>query len=307
MHDLIIIGSGPAGLTAGLYAGRFRLSTLILERMSVGGQIILSSVIENFPGFPGGISTQDLIEKFKNQVNEVGVEIKNEEVLEIIPSFKLKTTLYNVRTEGGSYETKTIIVATGASPKKLGIDGEERLVGRGVSYCGTCDGPLFRDKDIVVVGGGDRAIEEVIFLASYARKVTLVHRRQELRASKILEEKARSNPKIDFVLDTVLEQITGENKVAGVKLKNVKNNLPSSVACQGVFIFVGIIPNTHFLKNLLQVDEAGFIITDQNRKTSCEGIFACGDCTKKSLYQVVNACGEAAVAADAAHKYLMNL
>jgi thioredoxin reductase (NADPH) len=304
MYDLIIIGAGPAGLTAGLYAGRFRLNALILEKMSVGGQIILSSVIENFPGFPGGISTQELIDKFKKQVDEVGVKIEPEEVLEIGQSFKLETPLYNVRTADKTYEAKSIIVSTGAQAKRLGIEGEDKFIGRGVSYCATCDGPLFRDKEVVVIGGGDRAIEEAIFLANYAKRVTLIHRRHELRASRILEEKARKIPKINFILDSVIEEITGLNRVESVKLKNIKTDAISNLSCQGVFIFVGIQPNTAFLKNLLQTDELGFIITDQEMNSSGGGVFACGDCRKKSLYQVVNACAEGAVAANSAHKYL---
>jgi thioredoxin reductase (NADPH) len=305
MYELVIIGAGPAGLTAALYAGRFRINAIVLEKLSVGGQILLSSVIENYPGFPGGISTEELIDKFKAQVDEVGIKIKTEEVLEVLPSFKLEAPLYNIRTDNNSYEAKSLIIAAGANPKKLGIEGEDRFIGRGVSYCGTCDGPLFKDKDIIVVGGGDRAIEEAIFLAGYAKKVNLIHRRQAFRASKILEEKAKQNPRINFVLDTVLEKICGKDKVEEVIVKNVKTGSETVIHCQGVFIFVGIIPETAFLKNLIKLDEAGFIITDQNLKTSCEGVFACGDCRRKDLYQVVTACGEGAVAADSAYKYLM--
>ena len=305
MHDLIIIGAGPAGLTAGLYAGRYRLNTLILEKLMPGGQIILSSVIENFPGFPGGISTQELVDKFKKQVDELGVEIEAEEVTEIVPNFKLKTPIYNVKTKDKAYETKCVIIATGAQPKKLGVPQEDEFIGKGVSYCGTCDGPLFKNKDVAVVGGGDRAIEEAIFLSSYAKEVFLIHRRSEWRASKILEEKARQNPKIKFVLESVIEEIIGESKVEAVKIKNVKTDASKIFSCQGIFIFVGIQPNTDFLKNQLRLDEQGFIITDENLKTSCEGIFACGDCRKKSLYQVVTACAEGAMAAASVQRYLL--
>jgi len=306
MYDLIIIGAGPAGLTAALYAGRYRVNTLILEKMCAGGQIILSSSIENFPGFPGGISTQELVDRLKMQVDELGVNIEIEDVLEVLPSFKLRTPIYNVKTSDKSYETKSLIIASGAQSKRLGIEGEDRLISRGVSYCATCDGPLFRDKDIVVVGGGDKAIEEAIFLTSFAKRVTVIHRRQELRASKILEEKAKQNIKINFILDSIVEEILGQDKVEAVKIENVKTNSLSQLVCEGVFIFVGIKPNTELLKNLLEVDEQNFIITDQDLRTSCDGIFACGDCRKKSLYQVINACGEGAVAANSAHKYLLN-
>lgn len=302
MYDLIIIGAGPAGLTAGLYAGRFRLNTLILEKMAAGGQILLSSTIENYPGFPGGISTVELVGKFKKQIEEVGVAIENKEALEVRPNL----TGYEVKAEGANFQAKSIIIAAGARPRQLGVEGENEFIGRGVSYCGTCDGPLFRDKEIAVIGGGDRAIEEAIFLSGYAKEVYLIHRRQELRASKILEEKARQNPKINFVLGNVIEEIIGENKVEAVKLKNVKSQAPKILSCQGVFIFVGIEPNTAFLKEQLRLDEKGFIITDEDLKTSLEGVFACGDCRKKSLYQVVTACSEGATAADSAHKYLMS-
>lgn len=306
MYDLIIIGAGPAGLTAGLYAGRFRLNTLILEKMAAGGQILLSSAIENYPGFPGGISTAELVDRFKKQVDELGVKIEAEEVMEVIPIVKLNTPVYNIKTQNKSYEAKSLIIASGAQPKKLGVPGEDEFIGRGVSYCGTCDGPLFKNKDIAVIGGGDRAIEEALFLAGYAKEVYLIHRRLEMRASKILEEKAAQNPKIKFVLESVIEEIIGENKAEAVKLKNVKTGASKIISCQGVFIFVGIEPNTAFLKEQLRLDEKGFIITDEDLKTSLEGVFACGDCRKKSLYQVVTACSEGATAADSAHKYLMS-
>jgi thioredoxin reductase (NADPH) len=297
LYDLIIIGAGPAGLTAGLYAGRYRLKTLILEKMVIGGQILSSPTIENFPGFPGGISTQELIERLKKQIDDLGINIEIEEVLAIIASADLKNPIYKIRTENKVYETKSIIIAVGAQPKSLGVKGEDKLVGRGISYCGTCDGPLFRDKEIVVVGGGDRAIEEAIFLSNYAKRVTLIHRRNQLRASKILEEKIRQNPKINFILESIVEEIIGEEKVEAIKIKDLKTNSISTFPCQGIFIFVGIKPNTDFLKNQLALDEVGFIITDEDLKTSCAGIFACGDCRKKSLYQVITACSEGAVAA----------
>ncbi|MDD4979653.1 MAG: thioredoxin-disulfide reductase [Candidatus Omnitrophica bacterium] len=301
MYDLIIIGGGPAGLTCALYAGRFRMKTLLLEKMSLGGQVILTPTIENFPGFSGGVITDKLISSMQKQVEELDVEIKIDEAQKIIfgPESKISG-----REE--EYRAKTVVIASGAKPKRLGVAGEERLTGRGVSYCGTCDGPLFRDKDIIVVGGGDRAIEDALFLSSYAKKVNVIHRRQALRASKILEEKARQNPKINFILDTVIEEIKGKDKAESVKLKDVKTGSTSELSTQGVFIFVGIEPNTIFLKNQLNMDEAGFIMTDQDMKASCEGVFACGDCRKKGLYQVITACAEGAQAADSAHKYLLN-
>lgn len=308
MYDLIIIGAGPAGLTAGLYAGRFKLKAMILEKISIGGQIISSPWIDNYPGFPGGLSTQDLIERLKQQVDSVGVVIEIEEVFEITGITESKIPLYyKVKAGDKSYETKTIIIASGAQPKRLGVEGENKLIGRGVSYCGTCDAPLFKNKEVVVIGGGDRAVEEAIFLTSYASRVTVIHRRQEFRASKILEEKVKANPKIHYVLDSVVEKINGEIIVDSVKIRNVKTNVYTQLSCHGVFIFVGIKPNTEFLKNLLNINNQGFIITGQTLKTSREGIYACGDCLEKNLYQVVNACSDGAVAVDSAHKYLLLL
>ncbi len=300
MHDLIIIGAGPAGLTAALYAGRFKLNTRIFERISCGGQILLSPSIENYPGFPEGVSTFDLINKFKKQVEDLGLEIESRDVSEITPEDKF----YNVKTESGVFSTKTVIIASGAVSKRLGVKGEDKFIGKGISYCGTCDGPLFKNKDIVVVGGGDRAIEDAIFLTGYASRVYLVHRRSEFRASGILVDKARVNPKIKFILDSVIEEIAGGEKVELARIKNVKTNVESNLSCQGVFIFVGISPNTEFIKNIVETNETGFIIIDKRMHTSKEGIFACGDCAEKSLYQVINACGDGATAADSAHKYL---
>lgn len=303
MHDLIIIGAGPAGLAAGLYAGRFRMNTLILEKMAPGGQIILSLSIDNYPGFPGGIPTSELIDKLKAQVDELGIKIEDREVLEIKPDREIHG--FKIETSQGNLQTKAIIIASGAVSKRLDVQGEDKFIGRGVSYCGTCDAPLFRDKEVVAVGGGDKAIEEAIHLANFAKRVSIVHRRSEFRASKILEEKARNNPKINFILDSVIEEIVGENKVSSVKIKNVKTNTSVDFPCDGVFIFVGIKPSTSFLKNFLEMDEHGFIIVDLEMRTSHTGVFAAGDCCKKGLYQVITACGEGATAADSAHKYLL--
>jgi thioredoxin reductase (NADPH) len=303
MHDLIIIGAGPAGLTAGLYAGRYRLNALILEKMVPGGQILWSEKIENFPGFPSGVYTQELVDRMKKQLEELQIPIENDECLQVVSD---RGVSYTVKAQSNVFQAKSIIIASGARPKRLNVQGEEQFIGRGVSYCGTCDGPLFKNKEIAVIGGGNSAIEEALYLTTYASKVHVIHRRQGLRASGILEEKAQYNPKINFILDSVIEEIIGKNRVEGIRIKNVKTDASSQLPCEGVFIFVGIEPNTAFVKNLLNVDESGFIITQPDMGTAREGIFACGDCIKKSLYQVVNACGEGAVAADSAHKYLLN-
>lgn len=307
MYDLVILGAGPAGLVAGIYAGRFRLKTLIIEKMSVGGQIILSPTIENYPGFPEGITTQELIDRFKKQIDELEVPVVADEVIEVSQQDARGSGYFTIKTSENTYETKSIIIATGANSKKLAVAGEEKFIGRGVSYCGTCDAPFFKGKEILVVGGGDRALEEAIFLTSYASKVTVVHRRQQFRGSKILEEKLRTNPKIILMLDSVIEEIIGTTKVEAVKIKNVVTSKITNYSCQGIFIFVGIKPNTELLKNKLQLDESDFIITGLDMKTSLDGVYACGDCRQKSLYQVINACGEGAVAADSVHKYLLNL
>lgn len=306
MYDLIIVGAGPAGLTAALYAGRFRLNTLLLEAMAPGGQIVLTSSIENFPGFPSGIPTQELIERFVKQAVDVGVNTQSAQVQEIAVQKDGLTPAFHIGCDDARYQAKSIIIATGASPSQLGIEGESRFIGKGVSYCATCDGPLFKNKNVVVIGGGDKAVEEAIFLTSYADKVYLVHRRTQLRASKILVEKAMSNPKIIFILDSIAEKILGADKVEKVSIRNLKSGLQKDLVCQGVFIFVGIKPNTTFLKNILETDDQGFIITQSDARSSQEGIFACGDCCRKSLYQAVTACAEGAIAADSAHKYLLS-
>lgn len=307
MYDLIIIGAGPAGLTAGIYAGRFRLKALILEKMMYGGQIVLSSTIENFPGFPGGIATSDLMERFKQQVDGLGVAQETAEVKDIAWDKNNTVPVYRLLTDNATFEAKSVVIASGAHPKRLGLQKEEAFTGRGVSYCATCDGPFYKDKIAVVVGGGDKAVEEALFLTRYCRRVFVVHRRRQLRASRILEEHARANPKIQFVLESVVEELSGEATIKAVRVKDLGTGLSRELSCDGVFIFVGIRPHTDFVKNYLQVDASGFIITQPDMRTSLPGVFACGDCRSKDLYQVINACGEAAVAASAANKYLMEL
>ncbi len=306
MHDVIIVGAGPAGLTAALYAGRFKLDTVVLEKMMPGGQILMTPTIYNYPGFSEGIATDELINNMKKQIEYVGVPILSREATDIAVDRGQHHNTYTVFTPEGPEKCRALIVATGASWKKLGVPGEEKLVGRGVSYCATCDAPLFRNREVVVVGGGDKAIEEAVYLTQYAAKVSLVHRRQGFRAAEVLVEKARKNPKIEFLLDTTVDGVKGENKVEGVVLHDLKTNALRDLPCAGVFIFVGISPNTAFVKKDVETDENGFIITDDSMKTSLHGVYACGDCRLKTLYQVVNGCGEAAVACHSAHTYLLN-
>ena len=297
MYDVIIIGAGPAGLTAALYAGRSRLKTLVLEKMAVGGRILTSETIENYPGFMS-ITSHELMLKMEEQVKALDVQIKSGEALDL--DCEAKT----VKVDGTHCKAQAIILATGAKPRKLGAIGEDKFVGRGVSYCATCDAPFFKDKDVVVVGGGNTVAEEAIYLTRFAKSVSIIHRRNEMRASAILQEKLKENKKINFILNSVVEEISGKNSVGSVKVINVDSGAESSVICQGVFIYICYDPDTGFIKCKLKLDEKGFIITDDAMHTSVDGIFACGDCRKKPLYQVITACGDGAIAAESAYKYI---
>lgn len=298
MHDLIIVGAGPAGLTAALYAGRSRLNTLVIEKMAVGGRILLSETIENYPGFPGGIATAELMQRMHEQVKELGLEFLNDEVSGIDCRSK------RIEASSGSYCAKAVIIATGALPRKLNVPGEEKYTGRGVSYCATCDAPFYKNKRVVIVGGGNAVAEEALYLARFASSVSIIHRRQQLRASAILQEKLSREKKINFILNSVVYEIKGTDKVDALLVKDVISGSQKELSCDGVFIYIGFQPDTAFLRNKLQLDESGFIITGDDLSASCEGIFACGDCRKKTLYQVINACGDGAVAAESAYKYI---
>lgn len=298
MHDLIIIGAGPAGLTAALYAGRSRLKTLVFEKMAVGGRILMTQIIENFPGFIGGITTEELIKRMEEQVKSLDIKIEPEEVLDL--DCKLKS----VKTSSNTYAASAIIIATGARSRKLGVRGEDKLIGRGVSYCATCDGPLYKEKNVVVVGGGNAVAEEALYLTRFAKVVNIIHRRNDLRASAILQERLKANKKINFILNSIITEIIGSAKVESIKIKDLNSTQERIISCDGVFIYIGSEPETGFVKDKLKLDAAGFIITDENLATSEEGVFACGDCRKKSLYQTITACGDGAVAADSAYKYI---
>ena len=299
MHELIIIGAGPAGLTAALYAGRYRLKTLLLEKMSPGGRILMSELIENYPGFPGGISTHELMGRVEKQIKDLDIEIHAEEVLDI--DCKSKT----IKTEGGTYTAVTLIISTGARPRKLGVPGEDRLVGRGVSYCATCDGPLYKDKDVLIVGGGDSVAEVALYLTRFTKSVSIVHRRDKMRASAILQEKLTRNKKINFILNSIVAEISGTDRLESVTIKDVINGALRKIDCKGIFIYVGQEPETAFLKGKVELDESGFIITGEDMGTSQKGVFACGDCRKKSFYQVITAAADGAVAAHSANKYIL--
>ena len=302
-HDVIIIGGGPAGLTAGIYASRARIKTLLIESYSVACQAVTTDHIENYPGFPDGVNGFELIEKFKKQAEKFGAEF----IIGEVKGIKESNPGWEILTDDKSYTSRAIIIASGARPKRLDIPGEDMFRGKGVSYCGTCDGALFKNKEVVVAGGGDTALEEAIFLTRFAKKVTVIHRRNALRGTKILQERAFSNKKIEFVWDAGISEILGDTKVSTVKVKNVKTGAEKDLSCDGVFIFVGYTPNTAFLKDLLPLDESGYIIADDDCLTSKPGIFACGDCRKKLLRQVVTACGDGATAAFACQRYMENL
>jgi len=300
-YDVIIIGGGPAGLTAGIYASRARLKTLLLEKMMPGGQILTSPYLENYPGFSEGVSGAHIIEEIVKQSKRFGLEIRTESAVSVD---NREDSVKVIKTDNGTHKTSAVIFAMGASYLKLDVPGEDRLSGRGVSYCATCDGPLFKNKEVVVVGGGDTAIEESIFLAGFCAKVSVVHRRNELRAAKILQERAMTNKKINFIWDSVVTEITGDQKIEAVRIKNVKTGEEKIAAIQGVFVAVGFKPHTEIAKTLVETDEKGYIVTKDDMSTSQRGLFAAGDCRKKLLYQFVTACGDGATAAFAAQRYI---
>jgi thioredoxin reductase (NADPH) len=304
-YDIIIIGGGPAGLTAGLYTARSKMKTLLLEKMACGGQAALAWTIENYPGFPEGISGAELMERIRKQAERYGLEIERGKVVKVNLSAKKDEKLIETE-EGKEYRAKALIVATGTRPRKLGVPGEERLTGKGISYCATCDGPLFKNKEIVVVGGGDSAVEEALFLSKFAEKVTLIHRREKLRATKTLQERAISNPKLEFLWESTVTEILGETEVEAVKVRNMETGKELILEAKGVFVYIGTLPNSEFLKGIVEMDDGGFIITDENMETSINGIYACGDVRKKLLKQIVTACGEGATAGFSAGQYVVN-
>lgn len=303
-RELVIIGAGPAGLVAGLYASRARIDTLILDKAMPGGQAILTDVIENFPGFPDGISGQELIDLMVKQTEKFGAEIRN--FVEVEKIF-LDDSRKVIKTDSEDIIARAVIVASGAGYRRLGIPGEEEFIGRGVSFCATCDGAFFRDKDVLVVGGGDTALTEALFLTRFVKKLTIIHRRDQLRAVKILQERAFKNEKIDFLWDSVPVEIKGDRSVHSVVVQNKKDGTLREIAADGVFMAIGIVPNTTFVQDLVRLDPNGYIETDENLKTSVEGIYAAGDVRKGSLKQVVAASSDGALAATSAREYLESL
>lgn len=298
MYDLVIIGGGPGGLTAGIYAQRSRLKTLLIEKEMVGGQIAVSDVIENYPGFPS-ISGAGLMEKFEEHAKGLGLEIRFDEVLNITLDGNVKV----LKTSEGELRAKAVIISTGAKPKRLGVPGELELTGKGVSYCATCDGPFFRGRNVMVVGGGDTAIKEAVYLSKLAAKVSIVHRREKFRAEKMHLEKAQTTVNIEFLTSCTLKEIKAEaGVVVAASVQGLKTNEVRDVPVEGVFIFVGINPTTDFVD--VDKDESGFIKTNQKLETSVPGIYAVGDCRTTPLLQVATAVGDGALAAHMVDGYV---
>lgn len=299
-YDTIIIGAGPAGLAAGLYAARGRLKTLILEKGQVGGQITSTYEIDNYPGSRDKPTGPILAERMKEQCENFGAQIAQEEV----KSIEKENKLFRIQTNKGSYETKTMIISTGAEPRLAGFKGEMEYRGRGVSYCATCDAGFFKGLHVVVIGGGDAAVEEGIYLTKFANKVTIIHRRDKLRAAKSIQEKAFSNKKIDFIWDSVVEEVKGEGVVQSLVLRNKKTNEISELKAEGVFVYVGYTPNSKLFEGLVKIDEKGYIIGDQEMRTNVSGIFVAGDVRQKSLKQIITAAADGAIAGVNAEKYI---
>ncbi|MBM4276831.1 MAG: thioredoxin-disulfide reductase [Deltaproteobacteria bacterium] len=299
-YDVIIIGGGPAGMTAGLYTSRARLKTLLVENALFGGQMTTTELIENYPGFPQGVSGDELSRLMEEQAKRFGMETISDEATEVV----LENGLKKVKTYEGEYFCRTLIICTGTEYRKLGVPGEEKFKGRGISYCATCDGAFFRDSRIIVVGGGDSALTEALFLTKFVSELTIIHRRDALRGTKIYQERVISNPKIKFMWNSVVQEIKGDSVVRSAVVKNVKTGETQEFETEGAFLFIGLTPRTQFLKELVQMDEAGYIVTNENCETSIKGIFAAGDCRKKLLRQISTSVGDGATAAFAAEKYL---
>lgn len=298
--DVLVLGSGPAGLSAALYAARAELHPLVLTGMELGGQASLTNTIENYPGFPEGVGGSQLGELFQKQAERFGARVEFELATEV----DLKTRPFVVRTYDHEYLAKSLIVTTGASPNHLNIPGESELTGKGVSYCATCDGWFFKDKNVVVVGGGDSALEEGLFLTRYASSVTIVHRRDALRAGHILQNRAKDNPKIKFVWNTVVTQVIGEDAVEAVCLKNVLSGEETEFKTDGLFIFIGHTPNTQLFQGQLELDEKGYVKADSLMQTSVPGVYAAGEVMDSNYRQVVTSAGMGAAAAIQATKFL---
>ena len=299
-YEVVIIGGGPAGMTAGLYTTRSRFHTLLIENALFGGQMTTTDLIENYPGFPQVVSGEELSRLMEEQAKRFGLEIASEEVLEVTLEGEQK----RVRTYESNYLSPALIICTGTEYQKLGVVGEKEFTGRGVSFCSTCDGAFFQDRKIVVVGGGDSALTEALYLTKFVKELTIIHRRDALRATKIYQERAQTHPKIKFLWNSVVQEIKGDNVVRSILVKNVKTGETKEFETDGAFIFIGISPKTQFLKGFVEMDEAGYILTNTDCETSVKGVFAAGDCRKQLLRQIATAVGDGATAGFAVEKYL---
>jgi thioredoxin reductase (NADPH) len=300
-YDVIIIGGGPAGLSAAIYSARGGLKTAVFEKGMIGGQINVTEDVENYPGFEKPLSGFELTSKMQAQAERFGANIIEEEIIALGMEGLCKV----IETDSGKYRAKSVIICTGAHPRRLNVPGEERLTGRGVSYCATCDGALYRDKVVAVVGGGDSAIEEGIFLTRFASKVIVVHRRDELRAQKIIQERAFANPKMEFVWNSVIQEIHGDTKVSKLEIVNRLTKEITMMPVDGLFIYVGILPNNDLLESRIELDSAGFVLTDEYMHTNVPGVYAAGDIRTYRIRQVVTATSDGAIAAWSAEKWII--
>jgi thioredoxin reductase (NADPH) len=300
-EKVVVIGSGPAGLTAALYTGRAQLEPLVISGNQLGGQISITNEVENYPGFPEGTTGPELVELMQKQAERFGAKILIDEVTEV--DFKEGSPL-TLKTHSDTFEAESVIITVGASPRRLGIPGEEEFIGKGVSFCATCDGFFFREKDVVVIGGGDSAMEEGIFLTRFANKVRVIHRRNELRAGETLKKRATSNEKISFVWDTVVEEVVGDGAVELIRTKNLKSGEEAELATDGVFIFIGHYPNSGLFEGQLELDESKYLVVDSKMMTSVPGVFAAGEIMDPVFRQITTSVGQGGAAAIMAERWL---
>lgn len=302
-YEVVIIGSGPAGYTAGIYTSRAKLNTLLISGSLPGGQLMTTSEVENYPGFPNGIFGPELMMNMRQQAERFGAKLFDDEVVEV--DFKRRP--FGIKTHGQEFRSESVIICTGASPRKLGLKAEQEFAGKGISYCATCDGPFFKGEDIAVVGGGDTAIEEATFLTKFGKSVKIIHRKDFLRASKILQEKAFENPKIDFVWDHVVSDISGNRKISSISVRNLRTGEERKISVGGLFVAIGHEPNTSIFKGQLQLDDRGYIALTKNTRTSVEGVFAAGDVHDYRYRQAITAGGFGCMAALDVEKWLVEI